>query len=132
LGIGSRSSFTFTPIDSRGINPLANASTTNHVKDFSWDAFKYSDRYLGFLRKKAEYLHKNTEYVLVYSLAGRVHAWAQALRGWTRWLSDLILRKTLANAILDHIMDVILYNVKKLIDYIGKYITVIRFAASNI
>jgi len=128
LGIGSRSSFTFTPIDSHGINPLANASTTNHVKDFSWDAFKYSDRYLEFLRKKAEYLHKNTEYVLVYSLAGRVHAWAQALRGWTRWLSDLKLRKTLANAILDHIMDVILYNVKKLIDYIGEYITVIGFA----
>jgi uroporphyrinogen decarboxylase len=128
LGIGSKSSFTFAPIDSHGANPLANARSTNEVKDFNWDVFKYSDRYLGFLRKKAEYLHRSTDYVLVYSLAGRVHAWAQALRGWTRWLSDLRLRKPLANAVLDHIMDVVLYNTKKLIDYIGEYITVIGYA----
>jgi hypothetical protein len=114
LGIGSKSSFTFAPIDSHEANPLANARSTNEVKDFNWDVFKYSDRYLEFLRKKAEYLHRSTDYVLVYSLAGRVHAWAQALRGWTRWLSDLRLRKPLANAVLDHIMDVVLYNTKKL------------------
>lgn len=128
MGIGSKSSFTFAPIDSHGANPLANARSTNEVKDFNWDVFKYSDRYLEFLRKKAEYLHRSTDYALVYSLAGRVHAWAQALRGWTRWLSDLRLRKPLANAVLDHIMDVVLYNTKKLIDYIGEYITVIDYA----
>ncbi|MEM1607981.1 MAG: uroporphyrinogen decarboxylase family protein, partial [Ignisphaera sp.] len=93
-----------------------------------WDLFKVSDKYVDYLRKKAEYLYKNTDYALVYSLAGRMHAWAQALRGWTRWLADLRLRKVLAEAVLDNIMDVLMYNVKRFVDAFGEYVQVIGFA----
>jgi len=128
LGKGSISGTTFSPPDAHGINPLANAQSVEDVKRFDWDVFKVSDRYIQFLREKAEYLYKNTDYALVFSLAGRMHAWAQALRGWTRWLSDLRLRKSLAEAILDNIVDVLMYNVKKYIDAFGEYVQVIGFA----
>lgn len=128
LGKGSKSSSTFSPPDAHGLNPLANIRSAEDIKNFDWDLFKVSYRYIEFLKKKAEYLYKNTDYALVFSLAGRVHAWAQALRGWTRWLADLRLRKTLAEAVLDHIVDVIMHNVKKYIDAFGDYVQVIGFA----
>ncbi|MEM0027352.1 MAG: uroporphyrinogen decarboxylase family protein [Ignisphaera sp.] len=128
LGEGSKTSTTFSPPDARGANPLADAKSVEDVKRFDWDLFKVSDKYVDYLRRKAEYLYKNTDYALVYSLAGRMHAWAQALRGWTRWLSDLRLRKTLAEAVLDNIMDVLMYNVKRFIEAFGEYVQVIGFA----
>ncbi|MEM1736743.1 MAG: uroporphyrinogen decarboxylase family protein [Ignisphaera sp.] len=128
LGKGSKTSSTFSPPDAHGVNPLANAKNVEDVKNFDWELFKVSDRYVEYLKKKSEYLYKNTKYALVFSLAGRMHAWAQGLRGWTRWLSDLRLRKSLAEAVLDHIMDVLMYNVKKYVEAFGEYVQVIGFA----
>lgn len=128
LGKGSRNSSTFSPPDAHGINPLASVTKVEEVKNFDWNVFKISDKYVDFLKKKAEYLYKNTEYALVFSLAGRMHAWAQGLRGWTRWLSDLRLRRVLSETILDHIMDVLMHNVKKYVDALGEYIQIIGFA----
>uniref|UniRef100_A0A7C2VML1 Uroporphyrinogen decarboxylase (URO-D) domain-containing protein n=1 Tax=Ignisphaera aggregans TaxID=334771 RepID=A0A7C2VML1_9CREN len=128
LGRGSRSSVTFSPPDAHGANPLANVRSAQDIKNIDWDVFKVSDRYVQFLRDKAEYLYKNTNYALVFSLAGRLHAWAQALRGWAKWLADLRLRKPLAEAVLDQIMDVLMYNIKKYIEAFGNHVHVIGFA----
>jgi len=94
------------------------------VKKLDWDRYKISDEEIDIMRKRAEYLYKNTEYGLVVARAYQFHEWGQHLRGWSTWLSDLRLRKPLAEAILDHMMDVVMYNVKRVVDAVGEYVQV--------
>jgi len=125
IGIMSLNGYYFeSPSRVRHRYPLQDAKTVDDVKKYDWDKHKISDEYIDILRRKAEYLYKNTSYGLVT----RAGSWGlhdnggQNLRGWSTWLSDLRLRKPLAEAILDNIMDVLMYNVKKVIDTIGQYI----------
>lgn len=108
--------------------PLKNVKSIDDIKNFNWDFYKISDMVLEDLRRRAEYLHRNTDYGLIYFRLGSIHAWPQDLRGWTQWLADLRLRKALAETILDHVMDVVMYNTKKIIDNIGCYVQVIGLA----
>jgi len=124
--VAPRRSFYF---DSRRFStPLKNVKGIAEVKNFNWDSYKISDLVLEDLRKRAEYLYKNTDYGLVYFRVGSIHAWPQDLRGWPQWLSDLRLRRALAEAILDHVMDVVTYNTRKIVDTIGNYVQVIGLA----
>jgi len=108
--------------------PLKNVKSIDDIKNFNWDFYKISDMVLEDLRRRAEYLYRNTDYGLIYFRVGSIHAWPQDLRGWTQWLADLRLRKALAEAILDHVMDVVMYNTKKIIDNVGCYVQVIGLA----
>jgi uroporphyrinogen decarboxylase len=112
---------------------LADAKTIEDVKKFDWDVGKVSDDVIEVLKKKAEYLYKYTDYALVNPFMGSpvalgafrgLHAGGQTLRGWDKWFGDLKFRKPLAEAILDHIFEVMFYNIKKIIDVIGGYIQV--------
>jgi uroporphyrinogen decarboxylase len=107
--------------------PLANIKTVEDVKNFNWDSYKVSDDYIETLRKRAEYLYRNTEYALIFFGAGSLHEWGQGLRGWSTWLSDLKVRRSLAEAILDNMMDVLKHNVDRYVDAVGKYVQVIGF-----
>jgi len=107
--------------------PLANVKTVEDVNNFNWDSYKVSDDYIETLRKRAEYLYRSTEYALIFFGAGSLHEWGQGLRGWSTWLSDLKIRKPLAEAILDNMMDVLKYNVDKYVDAVGEYVQVIGF-----
>jgi len=49
------------------------------------------------------------------------------MRGWAKWLSDLRLRKNLAEAVLDAMTEVIRYNVEKIMDAVGDYVHVVGF-----
>jgi len=112
---------------------LADAKTVDDIKKYNWDAGKVSDDVVEILKKRAEYLYKNTDYALVNPFMGSpialgafrgLHAGGQTLRGWDRWFGDLKFRKSLAEAILDHLFEVMFYNIKKIIDAIGEYIQV--------
>jgi len=112
---------------------LADVRTVEDLEKFNWDVGKVSDNVIEVLKKKAEYLFKNTDYALVNPFMGSpvalgafrgLHAGGQTLRGWGKWFVDLRSRKPLADAILDHIFEVMLYNIKKIIDAIGEYIQV--------
>ncbi len=124
--VAPRKSFYF---DSRRFStPLKNVKDIAEVKDFNWDSYKISDLVLEDLRRRAEHLYKNTDYGLVYFRLGSIHAWPQDLRGWTQWLSDLRLRRALAEAILDQVMDVVMYNTRRIVDAVGHYVQVIGLA----
>ena len=112
---------------------LADVRAVEDLEKFDWDVGKVSDNIIEVLKKKAEYLFKNTDYALVNPFMGSpvalgafrgLHAGGQTLRGWGRWFVDLRSRKSLANAILDRILEVMLYNIKKIIDAIGEYVQV--------
>jgi uroporphyrinogen decarboxylase len=106
------------------------------VKNFNWDSYKVSDDHIDMLRKKAEYLYRNTEYALINTFIGGPggyhDAGGQNLRGWDKWLSDLRVRKPLAEAILDHIHEVMMYNIKRVVDAIGEYIQVLAIGYDDL
>jgi len=108
--------------------PLENVNSIDDVKKYDWDQWKVKDEYLERLKMKAEFLYKYTDYGLVYYYAASLHEWAQThLVGWTKWLTLLKIRKSLAEAILEHMMEVARYNVKKYVDALKDYIQVIAF-----
>ncbi len=117
----------FWALDRYGLNPLENVKTIDDVKKFDWDSFKVSDRYIEILRKKAEYLYTNTNYALFFGWAAVYHETIQSLRGWARWLSDLRIRKSLAEAILDNLFEPLKYNVEKFVNALKDYVQVIGF-----
>jgi uroporphyrinogen decarboxylase len=115
---------------------LSDVKTVDDVKKFNWDSFKVSDDHIDMLRKKAEYLYRNTEYALINTFIGGPggyhDAGGQNLRGWDKWLSDLRVRKPLAEAILDHIHEVMMYNIKRVVDAIGEYIQVLAIGYDDL
>jgi uroporphyrinogen decarboxylase len=106
------------------------------LKKFDWDSFKVTDDVVEILRKRAEYLYKNTDYALINNFIGNPggyhDAGGQNLRGWDKWLSDLKIRKPLAEAILDHIHEVRMYNVKKIVNAVGEYVQVIKIGSDDL
>ena len=109
---------------------LADAKSVEDVEKYDWDIGKIPENIIEVFKKRAEYLYKNTEYALVNSFVGLLgafrglHAGGQTIRGWEKWFGDLKFRKPLAEAILDHIFEIMLYNTKRLIDATGEYIQV--------
>ena len=120
--------------------PLGNARSVEDIKNFNWDYFKIKDETVEILRRKAEYLYKNTEYALVLhppwvvngGIRGLHQGGGQYLRGFSQWFIDLKFRKPLAEAILDHVMEVLMYNTKKLVDSLGEYIHVMLVASDDL
>ncbi|MGQ9479273.1 MAG: uroporphyrinogen decarboxylase family protein [Thermoproteota archaeon] len=109
--------------------PLKNVKSADEVKEFNWDMFRVRDEVLEGMRKRAEYLYRNTDYGLVLFDVGSLHAnIGQMLRGWSQWLVDLKIRKPLAEAILDMAMNVLKNNLRRYVDALKDYIQVIGFA----
>ncbi|NHV99147.1 MAG: hypothetical protein HA496_05780 [Thaumarchaeota archaeon] len=49
------------------------------------------------------------------------------MRGWSNWLIDLSSRRSLASAILDRMMSVLMHNVKKYVEALKDHVQVIGF-----
>ena len=108
-------------------HPLEKVRSVKEIHDYNWDAHKVSDEYVEWLRKKAEFLYKNTDYAIHFFGAGSIHEWGQGLRGWSNWLIDLTLRKQIAEAIIEHMMEVLMYNLKKYVSALKDYVQIIGF-----
>jgi uroporphyrinogen decarboxylase len=107
--------------------PLADVKTVDDLKKFDWSSYKVPDDYVDVLKKRAEYLYKNTDYALYFGWAAVLHETIQSLRGWDRWLSDLRVRRSLAEAIIDNLFEILKYNVEKYVDAFGEFVQVIGF-----
>ena len=108
-------------------HPLEKVRRKADIEEYDWDAHKVSDEYVAALRRKAEYLYKNTDYAIMFFGAGSIHEWGQSLRGWSNWLIDLRLRKHIAEALLEHMMDVLMYNLKRYVEALKDYVQIIGF-----
>ncbi|MEM1526602.1 MAG: uroporphyrinogen decarboxylase family protein [Ignisphaera sp.] len=106
--------------------PLANAKSIEDVKNFNWDLFKFTDEEVEIALRRAMWFYRNTNYVLVMPIISKInglhHKAGQVFRGFTKWLADLKLRRPLAEALLDHALEVILFNVHKLFGELRGYI----------
>ncbi|MDK6029354.1 uroporphyrinogen decarboxylase family protein [Ignisphaera sp. 4213-co] len=115
--------------------PLGDINSVSDVKNYDWSSAKISTEHLEFLKKRAEWLYKNTDYALLFfsgyaylgGCAMGFHEWGQGLRGWAKWLADLRVRKPLAEAILDQMMEILKYNVENIVSTLKDYVQVIAF-----
>jgi len=108
-------------------HPLEKIKSIQEIHDYNWYAHKVSDNYVEWLRRKAEYLYHNTKYAIHFFGAGSIHEWGQGLRGWSNWLIDLSLRKSIAETIIEHMMEVLVYNLKKYVSALKDYVQIIGF-----
>ncbi len=108
-------------------HPLEKIKKIEEIDDYNWEAHKISDRSLEELKEKAYYLRKNTDYGLLFHSAGSIHEWGQGLRGWTNWIVDLSVRRKIAEKILEHMIEIIMYNVKRLVSILDGIVDVFGF-----
>ncbi len=108
-------------------HPLEKARSVQDVLDYPWDRHRVGDGYVEWLRRKAEYLHRNTDYAVHFFGAGSIHEWGQGLRGWSNWLIDLRVRKRMAEAMLENMVEVLMHNLKKYVSALDGLVEIIGF-----
>jgi len=93
-------------------HPLAQAETVADVLDWDWasaDDWDVSD-----VRRQCERLNAGTRYHLRYEVGG-IFEWSWALRGFERFLLDLVERPDVACAIMDRFTDIYIENTLRVI-----------------
>ncbi|MEM2929692.1 MAG: uroporphyrinogen decarboxylase family protein [Thermoproteota archaeon] len=108
-------------------HPFEKTESLKALDDYDWESNKIGDDYVSNLRRKAEYLYGNTSFAIHFFGAGSLHEWGQGLRGWSNWLIDLSSRKNMASKILDKMMDVLTYNLKKYVEALKDCVQIIGF-----
>jgi uroporphyrinogen decarboxylase len=106
-------------------NPLREATLAG-LDDFPWPDPLNPGRTRG-LRESAHRLHEGTEYAVALSLpVGFVHL-SQYLRGYERWLMDIVLEPAFLDALLDRALDWWLALAGAVLDEAGPYVDVVAF-----
>ncbi len=108
-------------------HPLEDMKNTSEIKDIDWEGMKISDDAVQHLKRKAKYLHRETDYALHLMGLGGVHEWGQGLRGWKNWLFDVTKRRNITEALLDRMMEVNMDKVKKLVKAVGNHVQILGF-----
>lgn len=117
----------FDPITS----PLADAETATDVEkawkcieSFDWPFF--CDSGWDELAAKARRLHEETPYALMGNFCAHVFAGGQSLRGFEQFLIDLVINPTLAEAIMEALVEAYMRRFERYAEAIGPYVQVIN------
>ena len=97
-------------------HPLALAETPADV--LNWDWAEPDDWDVSGIREQCERLNAGPRYHLRYEVGG-IFEWAWALRGFERFLLDLVEKPEVAGAIMDRFTDVYIENTLRVIEAAG-------------
>ena len=97
-------------------HPLAQAETVADVLD--WDWASPDDWDVSGVREQCERLNADTRYHLRYEVGG-IFEWAWALRGFERFLVDMVEMPEVACAIMDRFTDIYIENTLRIIEAAG-------------
>ena len=78
------------------------------------------------LKRRVEHLYYTTDYALLLNGAGNIYEIAQGLRGWDRFMIDLIENPIFAGALLDKVVEENINRLKKILPIVNEYIQVIQ------
>ena len=106
----------FGAYDEYASHPLAQAETVADVLD--WDWASPDDWDVSGVREQCERLNADTRYHLRYEVGG-IFEWAWALRGFERFLLDLVEKPDVACAIMDRFTDIYIENTLRVIEAAG-------------
>jgi uroporphyrinogen decarboxylase len=112
--------------------PLAGAAGVRDIERCleqieTYDRPDHLDRSYEELAQTARALREGTDYLLVGYFGGHIFQAAQSLRGWETFLADLLVNRSFAEALLDHLAEA---NVRRFARYaatVGRYVHVVHF-----
>jgi len=97
-------------------HPLADAQTVADV--LAWDWPSPDDWDVSEVRAQCERLNAEVRYHLRYEVGG-IFEWSWALRGFERFLLDLVEKPEIACAIMDRFTDIYIENTRRVIEAAG-------------
>ena len=107
--------------------PLAGDISLADVEAFPWPD-PDDPSYVRGLTEEAQALCQETDYAIVLSLpVGFVHQ-SQFMRGYEAWLMDLLLDPGLAERIMDHVLEIHLPIIGRMLDAVSDHIDVVLYA----
>jgi len=107
--------------------PLAGEISLADLDSFPWPD-PSDPGYLRGLAEEARGVRQRTDYALILSLpVGFVHQ-SQFMRGYEAWLMDLLLEPSLAEALMDHILDIHLAIIGRMLEAAGSNVDVVLYA----
>ena len=105
-------------------HPLADATSVSEIESqFRLDDI--SDDELHWMQAKAKYLFNHSEKAIMAHFRGSILEVAQSLRGWERFMMDLILEPKLAEALIRKITDYHLFNLSGFLEALKDYTQII-------
>jgi uroporphyrinogen decarboxylase len=106
----------FGTYDEHASHPLADAQTPEDV--LNWDWASHDDWDVSGVREQCERLNRDLRHHLRYEVGG-IFEWSWALRGFERFLLDLVEKPEIACAIMDCFTDVYIENTLRVIEAAG-------------
>jgi uroporphyrinogen decarboxylase len=106
----------FGTYDEYASHPLAGAETVEDV--LSWDWASPDDWDVSGVRERCEQLNAGVRHHLRYEVGG-IFEWSWALRGFERFLLDLVEKPEVACAIMDRFTDIYIENTVRVIGAAG-------------
>lgn len=79
------------------------------------------------LNEKAKNAYEKSDYVIMLGFGGALLGWGQALYGMEDFLINLVINKKETNIFLDHLVELHLENLDKVIEAVNTYIDIISF-----
>ncbi len=121
-------------------SPLAQASIDD-LKDFDWPApysfYRIPAKNMPkepfiVLSKEAEYWHKNSDFALLGTFGGSIFEAAYGLRGFERFMQDLMFDRKFAEALLDRLVEANTEYAKRYLDATKNYVQIIMVGGEDI
>lgn len=103
--------------------PLAEAETVAEIEAYPLPVI--SDAELDALRREARRLRETTDKAIVGEFGGSILESGQDLRGWDRFLIDLIAKRDLAEALLHRVAENALANLARYLAAVGECLDVV-------
>ena len=104
--------------------PLENATSKKDIENHNW--FYYKDEDLKLLEQQAKYLYEETEYAIMGGFGGNILELGQALRGWAKFMMDLVINRSFAEDLMAKMTEVHLINLEGYLQAVGDYIQIIQ------
>lgn len=121
-------------------HPLENA-TIDDLDNFTWPApfsfYKLPDKsnldiYLTGLKEEARYWYEESDLALVGNFGGSIFEAAYGLRGFEKFMEDMVLNRAFAERLLDKLVDANIEYFKRYCDSVGKYLQVIMVGGEDL
>jgi uroporphyrinogen decarboxylase len=106
----------FSTYDEYASHPLAGAETVADILDWEWA--NPDDWDVSGMREQCARLNAGVRYHLRYEVGG-IFEWSWALRGFERFLLDLVEKPEIACAIMDRFTDIYIDNAVRVIEAAG-------------
>jgi uroporphyrinogen decarboxylase len=103
---------------------LQDARSWREIDRVPWQYF--TDEELKQLGQKAKYLYDSTDYAIMAGFGGNILEGGQELRGWGRFMLDLVDNRSFAEDLMDKLVEVYLKNLEVFLQAVGGCIQLIQ------